>query len=138
MAVFSSTQELQDLMQSLWDSIAQTPEIADKLTESRLIVQFRYREPEGLVTIDCSDGQSLKIHVGPTDLKPIIEMSMKADVAHEFWMGKVNVAMALMMGKIVSKGPTPRALALLPAIKPAYEIYPKVLEIKGKKALISG
>ena len=58
---------------------------------------------------------------------------MKADVAHEFWMGKVNVPMAIMSGKIVSKGPTPKALALLPAIKPAYAMYPQVLQEVGKQ-----
>jgi hypothetical protein len=55
-------------------------------------------------------------------------MSMKADVAHEFWLGKVNVPIAILSGKIVSKGPTPQALALLPVVKPAYAIYPAVYQ----------
>lgn len=138
MSIFTSTDELQQVMEDLWKEIKCTPEMAEKLIESRLIVQFRYREPEGLITIDCSDGKELKIFVGKTELKPLIEMSMKADIAHDFWLGKVNVPMALMMGKIVSKGPTPRALALLPVIKPAYTLYPKVLEIRGKSTQLAG
>jgi len=138
MSVFSSTDELQLVMQDLWTQIKSTPEMCEKLVASRLIVQFRYREPEGLMTIDCSDGVDMVIHVGQTDIKPHIEMSMKADIAHEFWLGKVNVPMALMMGKIVSKGPTPKALALLPVIKPAYQIYPKVLELRGKNTQLAG
>ncbi len=138
MSVFTSTDELQQVMEDLWREIKSTPEMAEKLVESRLIVQFRYREPEGLITIDCSDGQEMKIFVGKTELKPLIEMSMKADIAHDFWLGKVNVPMALMMGKIVSKGPTPKALALLPVIKPAYTLYPKVLEIRGKSTQLAG
>ncbi len=138
MAVFSSTDELQQVMQELWLEIKRTEDMAEKLVASKLVVQFRYREPEGLVTIDCSDGIEMKILVGQTDIKPLIEMSMKADIAHEFWLGKVNVPMALMMGKIVSRGPTPKALALLPVIKPAYIIYPKVLEIRGKNTQLAG
>ncbi|MBX9721640.1 MAG: SCP2 sterol-binding domain-containing protein [Candidatus Obscuribacterales bacterium] len=138
MSVFSSTDELQQVMQELWLEIKRTEEMAEKLVASKLVVQFRYREPEGLVTIDCSDGLEMKILVGETDIKPLIEMSMKADIAHEFWLGKVNVPMALMMGKIVSRGPTPKALALLPVIKPAYIIYPKVLEIRGKNTQLAG
>ncbi len=138
MSVFSSTDELQQVMAELWTEIKNTPEIAEKLIASHLIVQFRYREPEGLITIDCSSGTELKIYVGMTDVKPQIEMSMKADIAHDFWLGKVNVAMALMMGKIVSRGPTPKALALLPVIKPAYQLYPKVLEIRGKDTQLAG
>jgi hypothetical protein len=138
MAVFSSTEELQEVMSLLWTEIKDSGDMAEKLIASKLIVQFRYREPEGLLTIDCSDGETMKIITGPTNIKPMIEMSMKADIAHEFWLGKVNVPMALMMGKIVSRGPTPKALALLPVIKPAYAIYPEVLEGKGKNTQMAG
>lgn len=138
MSVFTSTDELHAIMEDLWNMIRESEDMADKLIASRLVVQFRYREPEGLLTIDCSDGKEMKIYVGHTQIKPIIEMSMKADIAHEFWLGKVNVPMALMMGKIVSRGPTPKALALLPVIKPAYTIYPKVLEVRGKNSQLAG
>lgn len=138
MSVFTSTDELHAVMTDLWNLIKDSPDMAEKLIASKLVVQFRYREPEGLLTIDCSDGKEMKIYAGHTQIKPIIEMSMKADIAHEFWLGKVNVPMALMMGKIVSRGPTPKALALLPVIKPAYSIYPKVLEIRGKKSQLAG
>lgn len=138
MSVFSSTDELHQVMEDLWKEISVTPEMAEKLIASKLTVQFRYREPEGLITIDCSDGLAMRILVGNTEIKPLIEMSMKADIAHDFWLGKINVPMALMMGKIVSRGPTPKALALLPVIKPAYQIYPKVLEIRGKSTQLAG
>jgi hypothetical protein len=138
MSVFTSSDELHQIMEELWHQIKSTPDMSQKLIDSRLIVQFRYREPEGLMTIDCADGKEMRIYVGQTDIKPVIEMSMKADIAHEFWLGKVNVPMALMMGKIVSRGPTPKALALLPVIKPAYQIYPQVLEIRGKKTQLAG
>ncbi len=138
MSVFASTDELHQVMEDLWKEISTTPDMAEKLIASRLTVQFRYREPEGLITIDCADGKELRIFVGQTEIKPIIEMSMKADIAHDFWLGKVNVPMALMMGKIVSRGPTPKALALLPVIKPAYQIYPRVLEVRGKKTQLAG
>lgn len=138
MAIFSSTDELQDVMCSLWNEIKSSQEISDKLIASGLIVQFRYREPDGIITIDCGNGKEMNIVVGQTQLKPVVEMSMRADVAHEFWLGKVNVPMALMMGKITAKGPTPKALALLPVIKPAYLLYPRVLKLKGKDVQIAG
>lgn len=138
MSVFTSTDELHEVMEALWTMIRETPDMAEKLIASKLIVQFRYREPEGLMTIDCSDGQEMKIYVGQCQIKPVIEMSMKADIAHDFWLGKVNVPTALMMGKIVSRGPVPKALALLPVIKPAYTIYPKVLDDRAKKGQMAG
>lgn len=133
MAYFANSEELNRVMEMLWTRIKSDPGMSKKLLDSKLIVQFKYRDPDGLLTIDCSDGQEMKIITGSTSIKPIVEMSMKSDIAHEFWLGKVNVPLAIMSGKIVSKGPTPKALALLPVIKPAYEIYPSVLQEAGKK-----
>lgn len=137
MAVFASSDELTDVLVKLWDKIKTDPTMVKQLTDTKLIVQFKYRDPDGLLTIDCSDGQELKVITGPTKLKPIIEMSMKADIAHEFWMGRVNVPMAVMSGKIASKGPTPKALAILPAIKPAFKMYPEILKESGKEHLLA-
>jgi hypothetical protein len=59
-------------------------------------------------------------------------MSMTADVAHEFWLGKISVPMAILTGKMVAKGPVNKALALLPSIKPAFKIYPDIYRSTGK------
>jgi putative sterol carrier protein len=133
MAYFANTDELNKVMELLWNKIKADPEMSKKLIDAKMVVQFKYRDPDGLLTIDTSNGQDMKIVIGKTEIKPTIEMSMKADIAHEFWLGKVNVPMAIMSGKISSKGPTPKALALLPVIKPAYAMYPEVLQEAGNK-----
>ena len=63
-------------------------------------------------------------------------MTMKGDVAHQFWMGKVNLLAALSRRQIVAKGPIPKTLKLLPAIAPSYEKYPRYLEERGHGDLI--
>jgi hypothetical protein len=133
MAVYSNTEELHRVMVDLWTAIKNDPAMSKPLLDSRLTVQFHYREPEGRLTVDCSDGQDMKISAGECTKKPNVEMFMKSDVAHEFWLGKVNVPLALIQGKIVSKGPVNKALALLPAIKPAYSLYPRVIKENGLK-----
>jgi putative sterol carrier protein len=131
MAVFANTGELEKVLWTLWEQIKANPGMAKPLIDSKLVVQFRYKDPEYVLTIDCSDGQNMEIISGNGSKKPTVEMSMRADMAHEFWMGKVNIAMALVTGKIVSKGPIAQALTLLPAIKPAFDIYPKIFEQSG-------
>jgi hypothetical protein len=56
---------------------------------------------------------------------------MSADIAHKFWFGKVNLMAALTRKQMVAKGPIPKILKLLPAIKPTYEMYPKYLVESG-------
>jgi len=63
-------------------------------------------------------------------------MSMKADVAHQFWHGKVNLMAALTRRQIVAKGPIPKILRLLPAVEPVYELYPKLLRELGREDLV--
>lgn len=137
MAVFSNTEELHTVMVDLWTAIKNDKAMAAPLLSSRLTVQFHYREPDGRLTVDCSDGENMMIYAGECQKKPVVEMFMKSDVAHEFWLGKVNVPLALIQGKIVSKGPVNKALALLPAIKPAYGLYPTVIQKNGLKVVIS-
>ena len=126
MSVFGSSDELKSVMLNLWERIRNDPDMSSQLLESRLVVQFRYREPEGVLTVDASNGQDLLVIWGQGDKKPVIEMSMKADVAHDFWMGRISVPVAILTGKMVSKGPTPKALALLPVIRPAFAFYPDI------------
>ncbi len=134
MAVFSSTEELYVVMEELWAWIKNNPEMSTELLKSKLVVRFIYKDPDGCLTIDGSDGEELRIICGDCDLKPDVLMQMQSDFAHQFWLGKVNVAGALISGKIVSKGPVNKALALLPAVKPAWLVYPEIVDAQLKKS----
>jgi hypothetical protein len=63
-------------------------------------------------------------------------MSMKADTAHAFWHGKVNLISALARKEIVAQGPIPKILKLLPAVEPLYQVYPVLLKEKGYGDLV--
>ena len=127
MPFFNDSDELGTVMKELWVTIADDSKISSPLLDSELIVRFHYKEPDGQITIDCSDGENMVIEWGDCVKQPVVEMFMQADVAHKFWMGQVNVPMYLLNGKMVAKGPVNKALALLPAIKPAFKKYPSVV-----------
>jgi putative sterol carrier protein len=136
MAAFSGSDDLHSIMQELWEAIRQDNGMSTKLLSSKLVVQFHYREPDGLITIDVSDGENFKIFTGDNDLKPEVEMFMRSDIAHEFWTGKTSMPVAILTGKIVAKGPVSKALALLPVIKPAFEIYPNIYRARREKVSV--
>ncbi|MBX3151229.1 SCP2 sterol-binding domain-containing protein [Candidatus Obscuribacterales bacterium] len=133
MAVFSSTEELYVVMEALWNWIKNNPQISAELLKSKLTVRFHYKNPDGSLTIDGSDGEEIRITSGDCEKKPDIEMFMQSDFAHQFWLGKVNLPLALMSGKIVSKGPVNKALALLPAVEPAWQAYSEIAESRLKR-----
>jgi putative sterol carrier protein len=62
-------------------------------------------------------------------------MTMESDTAHRFWLGKVNVTVALARGQIKAKGPVTKILKLIPLVRPAFPRYRAMLEEAGRADL---
>ncbi|MGD9091601.1 MAG: hypothetical protein PVF74_02055 [Anaerolineales bacterium] len=141
MAVFRDSDQFYECVGELMDRAKVDPKIAPKIKKSGIVIQFQYTEPEAMTTINARDeptqpGAYVDVIQGPSDLKPDVLMSMKADVAHAFWHGKVNLIAALSKKQIVAEGPIPKILKLLPAVQPLYKTYPVLLKEKGYDDLI--
>jgi hypothetical protein len=137
---FKDAAEMRQVLGLLYDKVKSDARIAPRICEGKIVIQFRYNDPDGIVTIDAANpptqpGAYCDVTWGETHLKPDVEMSMKADVAHQFWHGKVNLMAALTQRKIVAKGPIPKILRLLPAVEPVYDLYPKLLREMGREDL---
>jgi hypothetical protein len=130
MPVFESSAKFNEVLGGFFRLLGETPVIADKLLASNLIIRFNYADPDLVLVIDCS-GEKIDVRSGDLDTKVIVDMKMSSDIAHKFWFGKVNLTMALTRKQMVAKGPVPKILKLLPAIKPSYAMYPKYLEENG-------
>jgi len=130
MATFENSEKLKEVLGGFFEYLTTNEEMRKKLLDSKMIMKFVYSEPPLAITIDLS-GQSPVFSFNDDQKKPEVEMSMKADTAHRFWYGKVNLVMALARREMVAKGPIPKLLKLLPVIKPAYDLYPKYLQEKG-------
>lgn len=130
MGLFKDSETFEKLLGGFFKLMAETPVIAEKLLASNLIVRFRYSDPDVVIVVDCS-GDSVDVRPGDRETKEIVDMSMSADIAHKFWFGKVNLMAALTRKQMIAKGPIPKILKLLPAIKPSYAMYPKYLEENG-------
>lgn len=141
MAVFKNYDELYTYISRLYDDAKCDARIAPKIKESNLVIQFRYDDPLAIVTINAATkptqpGAYFDVLWGEVPMKVDVEMSMKADVAHQFWHGKVNLMAALARRQIIAKGPIPKILKLLPAVEPMYEMYPRILREMGRTDLV--
>ena len=63
-------------------------------------------------------------------------MGMKAEVANRFWLGKVNLVMAMAKGQVRARGSVPEMLKMLPLAKPLYARYETILREAGRDELI--
>jgi putative sterol carrier protein len=70
-------------------------------------------------------------------MEPDVVMSMAADTAHKFWLGQVNVTVAMARGQIKAKGPVAKILKLVPLTKPVFPRYKAQLEKQGRTDLVN-
>jgi 2-oxoisovalerate dehydrogenase E1 component len=132
---FGDTDHLYQVLGALFARMRDEEAIAEKLLEGNLIVRFTYTDPDGQATVDLTKAP-IAFVLGESELEPDVEMSQSADTAHLFWLGKVNLPRAIATRNIVARGSVPKALKLLPAVKPAFTIYPEVLRELGYEDLI--
>ena len=137
MAYFKDAQEVYDTIGRLFEELADDDELAPKFRKANTIVQYRYREPESTITVRLQEDQPGDVDFGETEMEPDVEMSMEADTAHLFWLGKVNVTVALARGQIKAKGPVAKILKLVPLTKPVFPRYKTQLEASGREDLVN-
>ena len=136
MAYFEDAQEVYDTIGKLFQDLADDEELGPKFRKANTIVQYEYRDPDSTITVRLQEGQPGDVDFGSTEMEPEVIMSMEADTAHRFWLGHVNVTVALARGQIKAKGPVAKILKLVPLTKPIYPRYREQLSDQGRSALI--
>ena len=136
MAYFKDAQEVYDTIGKLFEDLSVDPELSPKFRKADTIVQYQYRNPESQITVRMKENEDPKVDLGTTDMDPEVVMTMEADTAHKFWLGNVNVTMALAKGQMKAKGPVAKILKLVPLTKPVYPRYKAQLEADGREDLV--
>jgi putative sterol carrier protein len=136
-AYFNDAQEVYDTIGKLFAELAEDDELAPKFRKANTIVQYDYREPDSTITVRLQEDKPGEVDFGETEMEPEVVMSMEADTAHLFWLGKVNVTVALARGQIKAKGPVAKILKLVPLTKPIFPRYKAQLEADGHQDLVN-
>ncbi len=136
MKPYKSKEELEAILSMLWDRILDTPAIVRAVSGARLIARFRYTDYPSELYIDLSGDKPTYYWNPAVEVKPDVDMILSTETSHLFWMEQLNVPMAIASRKIIPKGSVQKALKLLPALKPAFAIYPEVLKDFGRQDLL--
>ena len=136
MAYFKDADEVYAYIGKLFEQLAEDEELSLKFQKANTIVQYRYRDPESQITVELMEGGDGRVDCGPTEMEAEVVMTMDADTAHRFWLGKVNVTVALARGQMKAKGPVAKILKLVPLTKPVFPRYRALLEEDGREDLL--
>jgi hypothetical protein len=135
-AYFKDADEVYETIGKLFVEIANDDELAPKFRKANTIVRYEYANPDSVITVRLQEGQPGDVDFGDSEMEPEVTMSMDADTAHKFWLGEVNVTVALARGQIKAKGPVAKILKLVPLTKPIFPRYKAQLEQQGRTDLV--
>jgi putative sterol carrier protein len=135
-AYFKDEKEVYQYLGRLFEDLIEDEELSTKFRRANTTVQYQYRDPESQITVRLREDQEPKVDCGATDLDPEVVMTMEADTAHKFWLGQVNVTVALARGQMKAKGPVAKILKLVPLVKPVFPRYKKLLADDGRHDLL--
>ena len=136
MPYFKDADEVYATIGKLFQDLAEDDELAPKFRKANTVVQYQYRNPESQITVKLIEGEDGQVDCGQTTLEPEVVMTMEADTAHRFWLGNVNVTVALARGQMKARGPVAKILKLVPLVKPVFPRYRKLLEDTGRRDLL--
>lgn len=136
MPYFKDEPEVYEFIGKLFQDLAVDDVLFPQFQKANTIVQFPFKNPVSQITLKIKEGEVGQVDLGPTELVPEVVMTMDADTAHKFWLGYVNVTVALARGQMKAKGPVAKILKLLPLTKQVFPRYRKMLDDSGRDDLI--
>lgn len=136
MAYFKDADEVYAYLGALFRGLVEDEELAPRFQAADTIVRYVYRKPDAQITCKLLADEEARVDLGASELEPEVVLTMDADVAHRFWLGKVNVTIALARGQIKTKGPVAKVLSLAPLVKAVVPRYRAQLEAAGRADLL--
>lgn len=143
MATFKDADEMGEILGGFFEKVSRLAAegdptmkpVHDSMAKNNLILKFVWKDPELSLTLDATT-DPMGVLLNDSSKDPVATFSLNGDTAHAFWHGKVNLPKAMTSKKIIVKGPIPKILKLLPAIKLLYSAYPEYLKEIGRADLV--
>jgi hypothetical protein len=136
MPYFKDAEDVYSNLGKLFEDIIGDDELGPRLRDTDTVVQYRMRRPDSQLTVRALEADDLRVDFGVTELQPEVILAMDADTAHRFWLGKLNVTVALARGQISARGPVAKILKLVPLVKPVRTRYEAQLQAAGRDDLV--
>lgn len=132
MPLFSSQQEAEQVLSEFLEHITSDPELRPKFVAAATSFRANYHDPDCFVSLATTvDPSAVKTGEEAKAEEVDVNMFMSAEDGHKFWLGQLNLPMALARKKVRVEGQIPKLLKLLPAMQPAFGMYRTFLKERG-------
>lgn len=135
MAVFSSSEDMYAVFTPFMQSLTTDPVVGPKFAAANTSFRVNHTEPTGVFLLDATVNPPV-LYVGDeaNNHDAEVDLTMSADDGHKFWLGQLNLPVALAKRKIKVGGGVTKLMGLVPALQPAYALYKGHLAAIGRAA----
>lgn len=135
MVVYDNAATLHRCMEQLFDWAFEAEGVSDNLRASGMAFKFHLTDPDTTIFINLVDAQ-VKFGDNP-NIAADVDFYLTADTAHRFWLGQINVPLAVAKGSIKVTGSKAKTLMLAPLMAPLSGKYIEILHAAvGDVALV--
>lgn len=120
---FATEQEVYGCIGRLLEDVLADPELAAHFQRADTVLQYRLHEPRACVTVDTRADGVPRVILGECPFEPEVVLAMSGDTAHRFFLGDLNVAIALVRHELEVEGSREKILKLVPLVKPLSARY---------------
>jgi hypothetical protein len=137
MAVFESTDDLYGIFTPYLERIVADPQIGPKFVAANTAFRVNYSDPSAVFAVDARQNPpAVLTGAAAAEHEVEVDLTMSADDGHRFWLGKLNIPVALARRKVKVDGPITKLLGILPALNPAFAMYRAYLTEIGHDSLV--
>jgi putative sterol carrier protein len=129
-STFNTAEDVYATIGAFLQEITQDPTMRPKFVAAATSFRVTYTDPAAVMVVDCTQDPPV-VTLGDADMPAEIDLAMSADDGHSFWMGTLNMTIALAKKKVRVSGPMSKMMKLLPAMRPA---FPKYREFVAERA----
>lgn len=137
MPYFKNADELNEVLVQFLSSAMEDPDVGRKFSATDTVFRVNYSDPDAVMWVDCRVSPPKAWLGKPDEDVPVIDMTMSADDGHRFWLGRLNLTMALAKRQVAVKGPVTIIMRLLPAVKPVFARYEQHVRDIGRDDLLA-
>lgn len=133
---FKDSEDIYQCLGSLFDWAIQQKELSEKLSTLGLTIKIKLVNPEAYMLLDCTKNPPTWVKSDANGVANV-EFTMKASDANKFWLGKMNLPVAVMTGEVKVKGQVTKIMGMLSLLAPMKKRYAEILMEKGRTDLLN-
>jgi hypothetical protein len=131
-AVFSSPQEAENVFGAFMEHVTSDPDLRPKFVTAATSFRANYTDPDCAISLVTTVDPPVVRRGDAARAEQVeVDMFMSSDDGHRFWLGELNIPMALARRKVRVDGQIGKLLKLLPALQPAFGMYRTFLKERG-------